>query len=91
MNNIASTGFQFATRGVNNQREEVREIKGVMKTRGKRPKEEESSEIEDVEDILEEDKDDDEKVSGDQQAEDMRCVSVRPEKRKTILLKNAFR
>ena len=130
MNNIASTGFQFATRGVKNQREEVRsfllnhpstmaadidtiiikfrlygqllseskkekpkvrEIKGVMKTRGKRPKEEESSEIEDVEDILEEDKDDDEEVSGDQQAEDMRWASVRPEKRKTILLKNAFR
>ena len=67
--------FQFATRGVNNQREEVREIKGVMKTRGKRPKEEESSEIEDVEDILEEDKDDDEE-------EDMRWASVRPEKRK---------
>ena len=114
LNNIASTGFQFATRGVKNQREEVRsfllnhpstmaadidtiiikfrlygqllrepkkekpkvrEIKGVMKTRGKRPKEEESSEIEDVEDILEEDKDDDEE-------EDMRWASVRPEKRK---------
>ena len=67
-------GFQFATRCVNNQHEEVREIKGVMKTRGKRPKEEESSEIEDVEDILEEDKDDDEE-------EDMRWPSVRPEKK----------
>ena len=36
------------------------------------------------------DKDDDEEVSGDQQAEDMRWARVRPEK-KTILLKNAFR
>ena len=57
------------------EKPKVREIKGVMKTRGKRPKEEESSEIEDVEDILEEDKDDDEE-------EDMRWASVRPEKRK---------
>ena len=76
-------GFQFATRGVNNQREEVREIKGVMKTRGKRPKEEESSEIEDVEDILEEDKDDDEE-------KDMRWASVRPKKRKLYFTKKCF-
>ena len=60
-----------------------------MKTRGKRPKEEESSEIEDVEDILEEDKDDDEKESGDQQAEDMRWPSVRPEK-KNYFTKKCF-
>ena len=93
LNNIASTGFQFATRGVKNQREEVRSfllnhpstmvanidtiiikfsLYGQLL----------SSEIEDVEDILEEDKDDDEEVSGDQQAEDMRWASVRPEKRK---------
>ena len=50
------------------EKPKVREIKGVIKTRGKRPKEEESSEIE-------EDKDDDEE-------EDMRWASVRPEKRK---------
>ena len=86
LNNIASTGFQFATRGVKNQREEVRSFllnhpstmaadidTIIIKFRlyGQLL----SSEIEDVEDILEEDKDDDEE-------EDMRWASVRPEKRK---------
>ena len=90
LNNIASTGFQFATRGVKNQREEVRSF--LLN----HP----STMAADIDTIiiklrlygqLLSDKDDDEEVSGDQQAEDMRWARVRPEKRKTILLKNAFR